>query len=189
MQVAIRKDMFLNRLKKSPLEAVRITARKTIKVWVARERMETPWSNEMKFSFIFSPTEIDPGAQIEIDGLGNVRMTIDDNWLQVRIFDIGVNVDRQAISLDDAKRRAIAQRILPFQYCIGQGMFSVGPVFRAPLRTPPILPKIPRHLRDQLLANADLLQTVGAPSEWQDMRTKCRTGQEHRSIELQKKTA
>lgn len=180
--------MILNRLKKSPLECVRLTAKQTVRVWLGKHHMETPHSKNEEKSIIFSPIEIEPGDHIEVDGLGNVCFQLDGHWFAVRIFDVGVNIERHAIGLDE-DRRAIARRILPFQYGIGQGIFSAGMVFEGQVKPQHYTRKISNYMRDEMLAKADILQTVDTPLEWQDMRSKNSSAQICFTDRLHKKTA
>lgn len=151
----------------SPLECVRLTAKRRVRIWIGKHHIESG-ASAMGKALVFSPEEIEPGGEIIIDGLHNVYYCKGRICYQARIYDVGVNIDRYGIGTDEEFRSA-ASRILPFQHGVGNGIFSVSRVHSVDEIPQASTDPIADDVRDEMLENADLLMSQNKPREWQNM--------------------
>lgn len=149
-------------------ESVRLTAQRSVQIWVARNHIEDRVGSGKVKKLVFLKKDITPGDTIIIDGSHNAFLRDGAKYFHARIYDVGINIDRHGIGSDRIKREA-AFKILPFQYEMGNKTFRVESIHTSepvrPYPTKPIKPEV----FNQMIAAADLLPTA-IQNELQSLR-------------------
>ena len=162
--------MRLLQLSQEPLESVRLTVRKTFKVWIGKFRMQAPNSPNSAMSTVFAPVELVHGDAIEINGLRQAMYHDSQcGWLAVRLYGMAFNGDRY---LNDKPHptpteRADVWRIAPFERSVANELLEIGRVFHGKAIETGRTTLLPAHMSNTMIERADLLPTLYAPLEWQ----------------------